>query len=153
MQTLYQIMVVIHVVSAILGMGPGFFLTAIVSNAKTMGELQHGFQIRRRLHGFVMAGGLLLLASGLIMGIIRPSLFTETWYAASLLLFIIALAFGAFVLKPLSQPIYSLLAEHKGDEIPPEYNQHAQKLFFYERITNFIFIIIILLMITKPNIT
>lgn len=151
MQTLYNTMVVVHVLSAILGMGPGFFLTRIVSKAKTMAELRHGYYIRRHLHVFVMVGGILLLVSGLVMGSIRPSLFTETWYIASLILYLIALSFGPFVLKPISKPIYALLSEHEGDDIPVHYHTHAQKLFRYERLINVIFLIIILLMITKPT--
>lgn len=151
MQTIYNLLVVIHVMSAILGMGPGFYLTFVASKAKTMTELRYAYDIRHRLHIFVMIGGILLLASGLAMGFLRPSLFTAFWYIASLSLYLIALAFGPFVLKPLTKPIKALLSEHQHDNIPPEYVKLADKLFRYEWITNIIFFIIILLMITKPT--
>lgn len=151
MQTIYNLLVVIHVMSAILGMGPGFYLTFVASKAKTMTELRYAYDIRHRLHIFVMIGGILLLASGLAMGFLRPSLFTAFWYIASLSLYLIALAFGPFVLKPLTKPIKALLSEHQQDNIPPEYVKLADKLFRYEWITNIIFFIIILLMITKPT--
>lgn len=151
MQTIYNLLVVIHVMSAILGMGPGFYLTFVASKAKTMTELRYAYDIRHRLHIFVMIGGILLLASGLAMGFLRPSLFTAFWYIASLSLYLIALAFGPLVLKPLTKPIKALLSEHQHDNIPPEYVKLADKLFRYEWITNIIFFIIILLMITKPT--
>lgn len=151
MQTLYNAMVVVHIISAILGMGPGFFLTQIVLTAKTMAELRHAYIIRRRLHLFVMIGGILLLVTGLIMGAIRPFLFTTGWYVISLILYLIALAFGPFILKPVTKPIYVLLKEHKGKDIPPTYRKYEEKLLFYERIINIIFIVIILLMIIKPS--
>jgi len=150
MQTIYQLLVVIHVLSAILGMGPGFYLTFVASKAKNMTELRYAYSIRHRLHMFVMIGGFLLLASGLAMGLIRPALFSSFWYIASLALYLTALAFGPFVLKPLTKPIKTLLSEHQHDNIPPEYMKLAEKLFRYEWITNIIFFIIILLMITKP---
>lgn len=151
MQTLYNIMVVIHIFSAILGMGPGFMLIQVVSTAQTLTELRHAYKIRRRLHVFVMIGGILLLITGLIMGIINPSLFKTGWYVMSIILYLIALAFGPIVLSPLSKPIKEMLAEHNGEDIPEGYTQLAGKLFRYERVTSFIFIIIILLMILKPS--
>lgn len=150
MQSIYQFLVVIHVVSAILGMGPGFYLSLVASKARTMSELRYAYDIRHRLHRFVMIGGFLLLATGLCMGFIRPALFTAFWYIASLSLYLIALAFGPFVLKPLTKPIKTLLSE-QHDNIPPQYMKLAEKLFRYEWITNIIFFIIILLMITKPT--
>lgn len=148
--TLYQWLVVIHVFSAILGMGPGFVLIYVVTSAKTMTELKHAYEIRRRLHIFVMVGGTLLLVSGLLMGILKPALFYMGWYVTSLILFLIALAMGPLVLAPKAKPIKALLASHKGEEIPEEYERLARELFLYERITNVLFIIIIALMILKP---
>jgi len=148
--SLYDILVVIHVFSAILGLGPGFVMIYIVTKAKTMTELRHAYVIRNRIHIFVMVGGTLLILTGIAMGIIRPYLFKQIWYVSSLLLFLIALGAGPTVLSPRSKPIKKLLKEHQGDEIPTHYYALAKQLFFYERITNIIFFIIILLMITKP---
>ena len=150
MTTLYSVLVFVHIVSAILGMGPGFILTFIVSKANTMSELRHAFYIRHRVHILVMIGGTSLLLTGLCMGMIRPYLFTGGWYITSLALFIIALSLGPLVLSPRSRPIKRLLVEHKGEEIPEEYYTLSKKLFFFEHIENIIFMTIIVLMITKP---
>lgn len=150
---LFNILLVIHIFSAILGMGPGFVMIYIVTKAKTMTELKHAYVIRHRIHIFVMVGGTLLLLTGLGMGLLRPYLFQQLWYIISLLLFLIALAAGPVVLSPCSKPIKEMLASYPkeaGEEIPEEYYEMANKLFFYERTTNVIFIIIIALMILKP---
>jgi len=97
-----------------------------------------------------MIGGTLLLISGLWMGFLNPYWFTQGWYVTSLVLFLIALAFGPFLLKPKSTPIKKLLKEHEGEEIPEEYYVLSKKLFRVEHIENAIFIIIIVLMILKP---
>jgi len=97
-----------------------------------------------------MIGGTLLLITGLWMGILRPYLFTGGWYVTSLLLYLIALAFGPLVLSPRSRPIKQLLREHKGENIPEEYYVLSRKLFFFEHMINIMFLIIIALMITKP---
>src|SRR5699024_5299166 len=98
--TLYQFVLVIHVLSAILGMGPGFVMIYIVNKAENMTQLKHAYFIRNRLHTFVMIGGTLLLLSGLTMGYLSPYLFYKGWYITSLTLFLIALGFGPIILSP-----------------------------------------------------
>ena len=148
--TFYSFLVLVHVSSAIVGLGPGFVMIYIVSKARTMTELRHAYVIRNSLHIFVMIGGTLLLLSGLTMGALNHYLFHFGWYITSLTLFLIALAFGPLVLSPRSKPIKALLKSHTGDDIPKEYYVLARKLFFYERIENMIFLIIIVLMVLKP---
>lgn len=146
----YQILVTIHIFSAILGMGPGFIMIYIVTKSSTMTELRHAFFIRNRIHIFVMIGGILLLVTGLWMGLLNTYLFTQGWYIMSIILFLIALGAGPVVLKPISTPIKALLAEHKGEAIPEAYFKMSKRLFFYERILNTLFLVIIALMILKP---
>lgn len=150
--TFYEILVFIHVFSAILGMGPGLVMTAVVTLSKSsnMTELRHAFKIRNSLHIFTMIGGTLLLVSGLLMGFINPYLFTQGWYSGSLILFLIALAMGPIVLTPRSAPIKKMLLEVNEGEIPAEYDALSKELFKYERVANIIFIVIISLMILKP---
>lgn len=148
--SIYKVLVFIHIFSAILGMGPGFVMTLIVSKPTNLMELKHGYTIRNRLHMITMIGGTLLLVTGLLMGAINPYLFQQGWYITSLCLFLVALAFGPLLLSPRSKPIKKLLKEATGDQIPAEYNPLAKKLFFVERIENMIFLIIIALMIMKP---
>src|SRR5690625_1503887 len=148
--SLYQFLLLVHIFSAILGLGPGFVMIYIVTNAKTLPQLKHAYEIRKRIHVFVMIGGTLLLITGLGMGMLHPHLFTKVWYTLSLVLYFIALGAGPTVLSPKSRPIKKLLKQTKGETIPPQYYPLAKEVFFYERITNVIFLIIIALMILKP---
>jgi uncharacterized membrane protein len=148
--TFYQFIVVLHIFSAIMGMGPGFILTTVVKSGKNMTELRHSYAVRHKLHIFVMVGGTLVLITGLIMGFMNPSLFRMGWYVISLVLFLAALAIGPLVLSPRSKPVKALLALHKGEEIPEEYYRLSKILFRYEYLENAIFIVIIALMILKP---
>jgi uncharacterized membrane protein len=148
--TFYQTIVVLHIFSAIMGMGPGFILTTVVKSGKNMTELRHSYAVRHKLHIFVMVGGTLVLITGLIMGFMNPSLFQMGWYVTSLVLFLGALAIGPLVLSPRSKPVKALLASHKGEEIPEEYYRLSKILFRYEYLENAIFIVIIALMILKP---
>lgn len=148
----YDALVFIHIFSAILGMGPGLVMTAVITLSKptTMTELRHAFKVRNALHIFTMVGGALLLITGLLMGVLNPYWFTQGWYMMSLILYLAALAMGPFVLKPRSAPIKQLFVRVESDEIPAVYKKLSKELFFYERIINILFIIIISLMILKP---
>src|SRR5690625_2575887 len=90
--SLYNFLLFVHIFSAILGLGPGFVMIYIVTNAKTLPQLKHAYVIRKRIHVFVMVGGTLLLLTGLGMGMLNPNLFTQIWYIVSLILYFIALA-------------------------------------------------------------
>ncbi|HLR79753.1 MAG TPA: DUF2269 family protein [Bacillota bacterium] len=146
----YDVLVFIHIFSAILGMGPGFVMIYFVTKANTLTELKHAYVIRNRIHVFVMVGGTLLLITGLWMGFLNTELFKTGWYVVSLILYLIALALGPLILSPKSKPIKQLLKETEGEDIPPEYGPLAKEQFFYERMTNVIFLIVIALMIVKP---
>jgi uncharacterized membrane protein len=146
----YQVLIFIHIFSAIIGMGPGFILTTVVKSGNNMTELRHSYKVRHKLHIYVMIGGTLLLLTGLSMGMMNTSLFYMGWYVTSLILFLAALAIGPIVLSPKSKPVKALLEAHKGEEIPQEYYRLSNILFRYELLENFIFIIIIALMILKP---
>jgi uncharacterized membrane protein len=148
--TFYQIVVFIHIFSAIIGMGPGFILTTVVKAGNNMTELRHSYKIRHKLHIYVMVGGTLLLITGLLMGFMNTTLFHMGWYVTSLVLFLAALAIGPVVLSPRSRPVKELLDNHKGDNIPEEYYRLSRILFRWENIENLIFIVIITLMIVKP---
>ncbi|MEN2465877.1 DUF2269 family protein [Ornithinibacillus sp. JPR2-1] len=146
----YDVLVFVHIFSAILGMGPGFMMMMIVSKATNLTELRHAYVIRNRMHRYTMVGGTLLLITGILMGTINTYLSQQGWYITSLVLFLIALAFGPLLLSPRSKPIKELLKHTEGEKIPAEYDVMAKKLFFVERIENVIFLVIIALMIIKP---
>lgn len=148
--SLYQLLLTIHIFAAILGIGPGFIMTFIANHSRTLSELKHAYYLRKKIHLFIMIGGTTLLLTGLLMGLLNPSLFKQGWYLVSLTLYLTTLVLGPLLLSPSLKPIKKLLEEHEGEKIPANYNIHAKKLFLYERITNLIILTIIALMITKP---
>ncbi|RCW74940.1 DUF2269 family protein [Saliterribacillus persicus] len=150
MHSFYTTLVIIHIFSAILGMGPGFILTTVTKSAQTMDEVRHAFRLKKTLHMYVMIGGLLLLLTGLLMGFIRPYLFQQGWYQLSLLLYLLALALGPTYLKKYSTQIKALIQTNTHQTLTPNYKKLLHKLLITEYIENTLFIIIIFLMITKP---
>lgn len=148
--TLYEILLFVHVFSAIIGLGPGFVMTFIAAKSETMSELRHAFYLRNKIHIFIMVGSTLLLITGIWMGVLNPILFRKGWYTISIVLYFITLAAGPFVLKPIMKPIKEILRTETSEAIPTAYDQHAKQLYLVEHITNVLIIIIIALMIVKP---
>lgn len=152
--TFYEILVIIHILSAIVGLGPGFVLTYIVMKATNMAELRHGYKLRKQIHIFVMIGGTLLLVTGIIMGLINPYLFKQGWYIVSFILYILALAASPLLLRKEAKPINQFLEEYEEEHdkaaIPQIYFDLSKRLYLYEHLTNVFFLFIILLMILKP---
>lgn len=146
----YRLLVLIHVFSAILGLGPGFILIYITRFSTNLTELRYSFELRKRLHVFIVIGGSMLFITGLAMGMLNLLLFRAFWYVSSLILFTIALIIGPVFLSPRASRIKTLLSKEKGSEIPQEYFEMAKSLFFWERVENVIFLIIIMFMILKP---
>lgn len=147
---MFKVLLFLHIVSAIVGMGPGFVLTYLVKSAKTMTELRYAYVIKKRLHQFVMVGGTLLFLTGLLMGTQHTYLFQMGWYWLSLALFLTALVMVPFALKPKSSSIKFLLETVHGEKIPVEYNRLAKILYRNEQLINILFLIVISLMILKP---
>lgn len=146
----YQLLVIIHIISSIIGIGPSFIMTYIVTKSSNMYELRHAYWLRKRIHIFIMTGGTTLLITGLCMGALNPYLFQQGWYVLSLILYLVVLGAGPTLLASRLRPIKVMLKEHQGEDIPQAYYQLAKDLFFYERITNGILILIIVLMVLKP---
>ncbi|HLR64788.1 MAG TPA: DUF2269 family protein, partial [Pseudogracilibacillus sp.] len=88
--------------------------------------------------------------TGLLMAVLNPILLKQGWYIISFILYMIALGAGPVILSPRSKPIKKMLAEVEGEKIPDDYYPLADDLFFYERITNILFVVIIALMVLKP---
>src|SRR5699024_5154461 len=102
--SLYNILVIIHIISAIIGLGPGFIMTYIVTKAANMTELLHAYWLRKRIHIFVMIGGTTLMITGLWMGMINPYLFQQGWYVVSLILYLTVLGAGPTLLASKLKP-------------------------------------------------
>src|SRR5690625_7389817 len=92
--SLYQFLVIIHIISAIIGLGPGFIMTYIVTKAANMTELRHAYWLRKRIHIFVMIGGTSLMVTGLCMGMFNRYLFPHGWDVVSLVLYLVVIGEG-----------------------------------------------------------
>ncbi|HJV44321.1 MAG TPA: DUF2269 family protein [Bacillota bacterium] len=150
MDNVYSFLVVVHIFSAIFGVGSLFILSAIIRMGKNMQELRFSYEIFNKVHFYAVVGTISLLISGLTMGALRHNLFNLAWVQISALLIIIFFIIGPIWLRPIMKPILELVQTHKGEEIPEEYYRLYRRMIPVEIAIAVIFILITILMILKP---
>ena len=88
MQYLYTLLLVFHILSAILGVGPVFLFNKILKRAETVEQLRYAHHIVEKLNRNANYSFGIILVTGLLMGWMNPYLFRTEWYIASLILFL-----------------------------------------------------------------
>jgi hypothetical protein len=83
------ILVVIHVLSAIIGVGPTYFFPALFRPSLSPADLRGALGIAQRLARYPQIGGPLAVVSGItLVCLIDTHMFTRMWVAGSMALFV-----------------------------------------------------------------
>ena len=147
---LYSILLLIHVLSAIIGLGVTFAFPVIANSAKNLSQLKHTLGLMKRLEKFPQIGGVFLLVTGLIMGIITPTYFTKVWFVGSIVLYLLIEGLIYFVIGPKMKKVVPLVMSAEGEKIPEEYEVVAKSTAPIHLFTIIGGIMIIVLMSAKP---
>lgn len=148
--SLYGIIVLIHVLGAICGIGASFASPFLLNRAKTAKQAEFALHVNHAIDKIVVIGTFTLLITGLIMGALNTNLFTQGWYITSLILFVTILPVaGAIVPKKVAQQV-EILKNHNGNELPDSYIKIKKQAAPYNRYTYLATVIIIIFMVTKP---
>jgi uncharacterized membrane protein len=83
-----SILVVLHVLAAIIGIGPAFVLPVLGKSAKSGSQLRFIFELIGKVNKFPKIGGITLLVTGILLMIVSKIGFSLMWLNLSLLLFI-----------------------------------------------------------------
>ena len=150
MNKIYSLLVLIHIFSAILSVGPLFLMNRILRSAKSVNELKYAHQTVNKISGVAHVSLLILLPTGLLMGLINSSLFKMIWYDASLALFIVYGVYSHLVLDRKSKALYQNMMTYTDQQIPQQYTAKFKELVSYEWIGKMITVVIVFLMVLKP---
>ena len=146
----YGIIVLIHVLGAVCGIGASFASPLLLNRAKTAKQAEFALHVNHAIDKVVVIGTFTLLGTGLIMGALNPNLFTQGWYITSLILFVTILPVaGVIVPKKVAQQV-EILKNHNGNELPSAYIQIKKQMDPFNRYTYIATVMIILFMVTKP---
>ncbi|MBY0149061.1 DUF2269 family protein [Neobacillus niacini] len=148
--TLYGGIVLIHVLSAVIGMGPSFVFPIIQSFGTTKQSLQLINHILEKAEKVVMIGSILLLLTGLTMGALNPNLFSQIWYITSIILFFVALYLSVGFAGKRTKQAVAILDKHKGDDIPSEVKTLNKSVGMAGAGSALIAVVMIFLMSVKP---
>ena len=148
--SLYGIIVGIHVIAAVVGMGPAFAFPIISKIAKNKEQLILMHLLMEKIEKPVKIGSLTLLATGLIMGALNTYLFTQAWYITSIILYFVAQIFVIGVSAKAMKQSNALLEAAKTDEIPDAVLALNKKSSSALNISSIIAVVMILLMSLKP---
>lgn len=150
MNKIYSLLVFIHIFSAILSVGPLFLMNWILRSAKNVNELKYAHQTVNKISGVAHVSLLILLPTGLLLGMIHPSLFKMIWYDASLALFIVYGVYSHLVVDRKSKALHENIMAYTDQQIPQQYTTKFRELVSYERIGKMITAVIVFLMVLKP---
>lgn len=146
----YGILVLLHVIGAICGIGAQFAQPLLLNRVKTVKQAEFALRVNHAIDKLILIGTLILLITGLIMGALNTYLFTQSWYIISLILFVTIMPVaGAIVPKKAAQQ-EEILKNHKGDELPESYLTLKKQAAPFNRYTYIATVIIVILMVTKP---
>ena len=148
--SLYGFIVLIHIISAICGLGASFASPVLLSRPKTVKQAEFAITVNHAIDKVVVIGIFALLGSGLIMGALNTTLFSQVWYVFSLILFITVLPVAGFIVpKKVAQQV-EILKKQSGNELPDSYIKIHKQMAPYNGYVHLASVIIIIFMVTKP---
>ncbi|GIN73151.1 hypothetical protein J14TS2_36260 [Bacillus sp. J14TS2] len=150
MHQLYILLLGIHIFAAIIGLGPALVFNRILKSAENMDELKNAHKIIGKLNPLSSIGFGLLVITGLLMGVMNPSLFTTVWYLMALGLFIILGIYSSLTVERKMKSMLIISEEHVEINIPKEYKELLKKKTPHDWVQNALLLTIFILMIFKP---
>jgi|tagenome__1003787_1003787.scaffolds.fasta_scaffold20822421_1 uncharacterized membrane protein len=146
----YGIIVLLHVIGAVCGIGAQFALPFLTSKAKTAKQAEFVLRVNHGIDKLIVIGTFMVLITGLIMGAMHPQLFTRGWYVVSLILFVTILPVAGFIVPKRVAQQAEILKNHKGEELPESYLKIKKQVTPYNNYTYIATVVIVIFMVTKP---
>ena len=147
-------LVTIHVLSAVLGIGPTYFGHILLRKKQSKEQLQSSLSLFGLLNYFPKIGGSIAVVSGILLVALSGWKFSDLWIAGSLVLYVliqvVAVAMMGPILKQLVQALNA--ANNKGSDSAATDGSSAllakiNRLYYTASILG---AVLILLMVIKP---
>jgi uncharacterized membrane protein len=144
------ILLVLHVLAAIVGIGPAFVLPVLGKSAKSGSQLRFVFGLIKKVNNFPKIGGITLLVTGILLMIVSKIGFSLMWLNLSLLLFVIIEVIIIGFVEPRMKKVAQLVMSSEGDDIPSGFIDSMKRIAPLEGTVQILTILIIILMVVKP---
>ncbi|WP_240420253.1 DUF2269 family protein [Paenibacillus periandrae] len=146
-------LVLIHVLSAIIGIGPTYFGHLLFRNGQTVGGLRQSIASFKLLNFFPKIGGTLAVLTGILLVIVSSWSFSSFWIIGSLVLYVAIQVLVVGILDPVVKNLHlSLQApDLSQDQNLPEtsvrFLSKANRIYYTASILG---VLLFTLMIIKP---
>ncbi|MEK3723066.1 DUF2269 family protein [Paenibacillus sp. FSL H8-0034] len=149
-----QWLIVIHVVSAIIGIGPTFFGHILFRRRQQEEQLRQSLALFQLLNLFPKIGGSIAVVSGVVLVALSGWKFSDLWIWISLVLYVLIQVVAVGLLTPVVNQLKQVLDGEKERSTAMDVSTDAAILLTKaNRLYNtasFLGFVLILLMIIKP---
>lgn len=148
-------LVLIHVLSAIIGIGPTFFGHVLVRSDQTLEQLRHSMKLARKLDYFPKIGGTIAVITGiLLISLNNYGSVMQIWLLGSLILYvliqIVVIGFVAPAQKRVAQWVFAATNLSKA-EVPQEQRANLSRANAMLYAASVMGLVLFIFMIIKPN--
>lgn len=148
--SLYGVIVLVHIIAAVCSLGAVFANPAIMKKGKTVSQAKQALETAKDVEKVAKVGSITLLVTGLVLGIINPSLFTEGWYIIALIIYIAIQPIVAYQIPKKSEKLYMMLENHDDNNLPNGYMDIAMQIGKLDTVARGAIFVLIILMSLKP---
>lgn len=150
-----QFLVLIHVLSAVMGVGPTFFGHVMIRRSQTVSEYRGALRLIDLMEYFPKVGGTLAVLTGLaLIWIGNYGSFLQLWLVGTLIVYIVLQLIVIMMIMPLSKKLRAWLADSSQQEVnrfPAEQQKIVNLISTRYYIASGLGILIFILMIVKPS--
>ncbi|MBW5448252.1 DUF2269 family protein [Cohnella sp. CFH 77786] len=146
-------LVLIHVLSAIVGIGPTYFGHVLFRKRQQVGELRKSLELFQLLNYFPKTGGTLAVVTGLLLVWLDGWKFSSFWILASLVLYVAIQVIAVGMLGPVAAKLHQGLSRPEleaAHELPRESGLLLAKAGRLYYAASALGVLLFVLMILKP---
>jgi uncharacterized membrane protein SirB2 len=150
-----KFLVLLHVLSAIMGVGPTFFAHVLTRKKQTAEQLRHSLKMSAHLEKFPKIGGSIAVISGLILFFVGEyGAFTQVWLLGSLILYVLIQIIVIGFVTPQSNKLKNWLDAPENVAVTGDLTEEAQgylnKVNSYFYLASALGVTLFIFMILKP---
>jgi uncharacterized membrane protein len=144
-------LVLFHVLSAIIGVGPAFFVHVLLRRNQTLDELNASLQLAKKLEYFPKIGGTLAVLSGFALYFVgNYGSFQQLWLLGSLVLYIAIQVIVIGFVTPRQKKLGESVSAATGSTLTQEQQMLLKNVNMLFYVVSTLGILLFIFMIMKP---
>lgn len=150
-----KFLILIHVLSAIVGVGPTFFGHVLLRRNQSPQELRHSIRVLKRLELFPKIGGSLAVLTGIALLLAQDyGKITQLWLIGSIILYVLIQIVVVGIAAPHSKRLAQWVLDPANEAVPALPGEQSQLL---ARVSNWFYaasalgVTLFIFMIVKPT--